>query len=60
MIGTTKTSISNIESLETGYTQDSIEALAEALGVHVSILLTRPPTESDLDPSPAPRLRRRA
>lgn len=46
-MGTTKTSISRIEDLKTGYTQDFLEACAEALGVHPGILLTRAPTDAD-------------
>jgi len=40
-------SISRIENRETGYTQDSLEAIADALGVHPGVLLMRPPSKSD-------------
>jgi transcriptional regulator with XRE-family HTH domain len=44
---TSKTSISNIETMKAGYTQDSLEAIAEALGTLPAVLLSRPPTEDD-------------
>jgi transcriptional regulator with XRE-family HTH domain len=47
MVGTTKANISRIENLTQGYTQDGIEAIADALATHVSLLLTRPPNEND-------------
>lgn len=49
---TTKTSISRIESGETGYTQDSLEAIADALGTHPATLLTRPPLPQELAATP--------
>lgn len=47
MLGTTKTSISRIEDLKQGYTQDFLEACADALGAHPGILLIRGPNETD-------------
>lgn len=47
IIGTTKTSISRIENLKQGYTQEFLEACADALGTHASILLMRPPLKRD-------------
>jgi transcriptional regulator with XRE-family HTH domain len=47
MVGTTKTSISRIESLKMSYTQEILEAIADALGVHPGVLLTRLPGEAD-------------
>jgi transcriptional regulator with XRE-family HTH domain len=46
-LGTTKASISRIESLKMGYTQDFLEACADALGCHPGDLLTRRPAEVD-------------
>jgi transcriptional regulator with XRE-family HTH domain len=46
-VATSKTSISHIENMVTGYTQDSLEAIAEALGTLPAVLLSRPPTEDD-------------
>lgn len=60
-IDSTKTSISRIESLETGYTQDTLEAIADALGTHPANLLTRLPNDDDRYPAPSqPRIRRKA
>lgn len=59
-LGTTKTSISRIEDLKQGYTQDFLEACADALGTHVGTLLTRAPTDADRDEAPAVKQRRRA
>ena len=64
-IGTTKTSISRLEALKQGYTQDMLEAIAEALGVHTGVLLTRPPNDTDrlavaMVQGPRPAKRRRA
>lgn len=42
-LGTTKASISRIENLRTAYNQDTLEPIADALGVHVSTLLSRAP-----------------
>lgn len=53
-----KTSISRIEDLKQGYTQDSLEAIAEVLGTHVATLLTRPPNDADRYPVPEPKRRR--
>lgn len=49
---TTKTSISRIETGETGYTQDSLEAIADAVGTHPATLLTRPPLPEELATTP--------
>lgn len=58
MLDTTKASISRIESLKQGYTQDFLEACADALGVHPGDLLTRLPTGAD-QVAVAPRKRAR-
>jgi transcriptional regulator with XRE-family HTH domain len=58
MLGTTKTSISRIEDLKQGYTQDFLEACADALGTHPGALLTRMPTEADREPEIVPQRRR--
>lgn len=47
LIGGTKASVSRVESRKGGYTQDFLEAVADALGCHVADLLTRLPTEDD-------------
>jgi transcriptional regulator with XRE-family HTH domain len=47
MLGTTKTSISRIEDLKQGYTQDFLDACADALGAHPATLLARPPQPTD-------------
>jgi transcriptional regulator with XRE-family HTH domain len=47
-LDTTKTSISRIEDLKQGYTQDFLEVCADALGVHVGDLLTRAPPRARL------------
>lgn len=39
--------VSRIESLEIGYTQDNLEAIADALGTHPGILLMRAPISAD-------------
>lgn len=54
MIGedTKKGSISRIEDMTTGYTQDTLEAIANALGTHPATLLMRGPTEADRVPAP--------
>ena len=57
---TTKTSISRIEDLKQGYTQDFLEACADALGTHPGALLTRPPTEADRYAEIQPRRPKRA
>jgi len=59
LIGTSKTSISRIESLQTPYTQDFLEACADALGVHPGILLIRRPNESDREIERAPEIQQR-
>jgi transcriptional regulator with XRE-family HTH domain len=55
---TTKTSISRIENGEQGYTQDSLEAIADALGTHVATLLSRPPSQADRYIEPEKRRKR--
>jgi transcriptional regulator with XRE-family HTH domain len=47
LMNTTKTTVSTTENGKSGYTQDSLEAFAEALGTHPGVLLTRPPGASD-------------
>lgn len=47
LVGTSKANISRIEDLKQGYTQDGLEAIADALGTHVATLLTRAPTPQD-------------
>lgn len=59
MLDSTKTSISRIEDLKQGYTQDFLEACADALGTHPGALLTRPPTDADRIET-QPRTRRKA
>lgn len=55
LMGTTKTTISRIEALKQGYTQDFLELCAEVLGVHPGTLLTRGPSEADrMPPASAP------
>jgi transcriptional regulator with XRE-family HTH domain len=49
-LDTTTASISRIEALKTGYTQDFLEACADALGTHPAMLLTRAPNDSDAEP----------
>jgi transcriptional regulator with XRE-family HTH domain len=52
MLDTTKTSISRIEDLKQGYTQDFLEACADALGTHPGILLIRRPNANDREAAP--------
>lgn len=52
-IDSTKATISRLEGLKQGYTQDLLEAVAEALGVHPGTLLTRGPNETDHGPARA-------
>ena len=47
MVDTDKASISRLEDLKQGYTQDSLEAIADALGTHAGNLIARLPTSSD-------------
>jgi transcriptional regulator with XRE-family HTH domain len=54
MLDSTKTSISRIEDLKQGYTQDFLEACADALGTHPGVLLIRGPTEADREPRESP------
>lgn len=44
---TTKANISRIENRKQGYTQDFLEACAEALGTEASSLITRDPTDPE-------------
>lgn len=46
-VGLTKASISRLETGETGYTQETLEALADALGIHPATVLSRGPTKED-------------
>lgn len=46
-LGTTKTSISRIESLKQAYTQDFLEACAEALLTDPASLIMRDPTDDE-------------
>jgi transcriptional regulator with XRE-family HTH domain len=55
LVGTSKATISRIENMAQGYTQDGIEAIADALGTHVAALLSRLPTEQDVLPGPKTR-----
>lgn len=59
LLGTTKTSISRIEDLKQGYTQDFLEACADALGTHPGTLLSRAPTRAEAFAAdlPAPRVK---
>lgn len=59
MIGGTKAAVSRVESFKAGYTQDFLEAVADALGCHASDLLTRMPTEADRRIVGLPPARRR-
>jgi transcriptional regulator with XRE-family HTH domain len=45
--GASKTSVSRIEATKTAYTQDFLEACADALGTHPGILLMRAPIAAD-------------
>lgn len=47
ILDTTKATISRIESRKIGYSQDFLEACADALGTHVASLLSRAPTDAD-------------
>jgi transcriptional regulator with XRE-family HTH domain len=49
ILDTTKASISRIESLDQGYTQDFLDACADALGTHPGTLLMRGPSAADKD-----------
>lgn len=57
-IGTTKTSISRIETLKQSYTQEILEAIADELGTTPGALLSRRPTEADREAPPASARRR--
>uniref|UniRef100_E6VFJ9 Helix-turn-helix domain protein n=1 Tax=Rhodopseudomonas palustris (strain DX-1) TaxID=652103 RepID=E6VFJ9_RHOPX len=57
MLNMTSASISRIESLKQGYTQNFLEACADALGTHPGVLLMRAPTAADAflpDPAASP------
>lgn len=60
LLGTTKTSISRIEDLKQGYTQDFLEACADALGTHPGTLLTRMPGDADCVATSIVPIKRRA
>ncbi len=47
MLDTTKATISRIEGRKIGYSQDFLEACADALGTHVATLLSRAPDEAE-------------
>jgi hypothetical protein len=46
---------SRIEKLETGYMQDSLEAIADALGTIRRLCCRGPPNESDVIPAISPK-----
>lgn len=56
-MNTTKANISRVENAVQPYTQDLLEAVADALGTHAGTLLTRGPTEADIIPAAATRKR---
>lgn len=56
-VGTTKATISRLESGDIAYTQDSLEALADALGTHAAVLLTRAPRPDEVEVPERPRKR---
>lgn len=56
-ISMTKGTISRLEAGEIGYTQQTLEAIADALSVHPSLLLARAPAEHDHLPNEAPAKR---
>jgi transcriptional regulator with XRE-family HTH domain len=58
--GSDKSTISRIEALKQGYTQDFLDACADSLGTHPAILLSRSPTEADriIPPTDKPPVRR--
>lgn len=58
-VGTTKANLSRIETGKQGYTQDGLEAIADALGTHTATLLTRGPVDEDQAAIPIRRARRR-
>jgi len=54
-LDTTKATISRIENRKIGYSQDFLEACADVLGVHQSVLLVRAPDDTDrMPPATAP------
>lgn len=52
-VNTTKTTISRLEDLKQGYTQDGLDAIADALGAHVADLLTHAPPLEKAEPKRA-------
>lgn len=58
MLGTTKASISRIETGKQSYTQDFLEACADALGTHPGALLSRAPNDADREPIARERMAR--
>lgn len=52
LLDTTKGTISRIENMKIGYTQDFLEGCADMLGTHPAILLSRPPRPDDDMPVP--------
>jgi DNA-binding XRE family transcriptional regulator len=54
---TTKATVSRIESGEMPYSQDYLESLADLLGVHPGVLVTRAPMDADRIPTPPERPR---
>lgn len=60
-LDTTKATISRIENAKMQYSQDFLEALAHVLGVHESVLISRPPRpDDDMPPPEVPTATRRA
>jgi len=53
-LGITGATVSRIENREIGYGQDLLEGIADQLGTHVSILLSRAPDDRDAPPPPEP------
>jgi ribosome-binding protein aMBF1 (putative translation factor) len=60
LLDTTKATISRIEGRKIGYTQDFLEACADALGVHQSVLLSRAPSEAEKTAAISESRRKRA
>lgn len=58
-LDTTKATISRIEGRKIGYSQDFLEACADVLGVHPSVLLARAPMPADGLPTTVQTLRRK-
>lgn len=59
LLDTTKATISRIENMKIGYSQDFLEACADALGTHPAVLLSRPPRDDDNIPPAAAQARPR-